>query len=227
MQRAISTPWKNQTKTYKHYQCCENYPLCHGRTLFIQKTLTIVPKRTHACVHSDVYLSIYIYIYKHLNAHTRARTYTHTHPRRKPRTQCDFCTDPRTLTSRHPRLKAQELCESRGGRPGLPVPNSPLYGLFGRKAALNSNHLLTDGLATCPSASTRVFTRQLRQARGLSKCRYDRSKACARAVWTVNDRTPLRLCSSKREFEHALFCLSNCERSGRTYIIISFSVCLF
>ena len=31
----------------------------------------------------------------------------------------------------------QELCESRGGRPGLPVPNSP-YGLYGRKATLNS-----------------------------------------------------------------------------------------
>ena len=30
-----------------------------------------------------------------------------------------------------------ELCESRGGRPGLPVPNSPCYGLCGRKAALN------------------------------------------------------------------------------------------
>ena len=29
-------------------------------------------------------------------------------------------------------------CESRGGRPGLPVPNSP-YGLFGRKTTLNSN----------------------------------------------------------------------------------------
>ena len=27
--------------------------------------------------------------------------------------------------------KAQELCESRGGRPGLPVPNKP-YGLCGR-----------------------------------------------------------------------------------------------
>ena len=32
----------------------------------------------------------------------------------------------------------QELCESRGGRPGLPVPNSP-YGLCGRKAALDLN----------------------------------------------------------------------------------------
>ena len=32
-------------------------------------------------------------------------------------------------------VRVQELCESRGGRPGLPVPNSP-YGLCGRKAAL-------------------------------------------------------------------------------------------
>ena len=32
--------------------------------------------------------------------------------------------------------RAQELRESRGGRPGLLVPNSP-YGLCGRKAALN------------------------------------------------------------------------------------------
>ena len=28
-------------------------------------------------------------------------------------------------------FRAHELCESRGGRPGLPVPNSP-YGLCGR-----------------------------------------------------------------------------------------------
>ena len=34
-------------------------------------------------------------------------------------------------------VRAQELCESGGGRPGLPVPNKP-YGLFGRKARLNS-----------------------------------------------------------------------------------------
>ena len=34
-------------------------------------------------------------------------------------------------------LRAQEeLCRSGGGRPGLPVPNSP-YGLCGRKATLN------------------------------------------------------------------------------------------
>ena len=33
------------------------------------------------------------------------------------------------------RIRAREPCESRGGRPGLPVPNSP-YGLCGRKAVL-------------------------------------------------------------------------------------------
>ena len=33
-------------------------------------------------------------------------------------------------------VRARELCESRGGRPPLPVPNSP-YGLCGRKATLN------------------------------------------------------------------------------------------
>ena len=35
-------------------------------------------------------------------------------------------------------LRAQELCESRGGRPDLPVPNSP-DGFCGRKATLNLN----------------------------------------------------------------------------------------
>ena len=34
--------------------------------------------------------------------------------------------------------KAPELCGSRGGRPGLPVPNNP-YGLCGRKATLNQS----------------------------------------------------------------------------------------
>ena len=33
---------------------------------------------------------------------------------------------------------AQKLCESRGGRSGLPVRNSP-YGLCGRKATLNDD----------------------------------------------------------------------------------------
>ena len=34
--------------------------------------------------------------------------------------------------------RAQELCESRGGQPGLPVANS-LYRLCGRKATLSSS----------------------------------------------------------------------------------------
>ena len=33
---------------------------------------------------------------------------------------------------------AQELCESQGGRPGLPVPNKPC-GLCAYKVTLNSN----------------------------------------------------------------------------------------
>ena len=33
--------------------------------------------------------------------------------------------------------RAQELCESRGGRPGLPVPSSP-YGLCGRKETVKN-----------------------------------------------------------------------------------------
>ena len=35
------------------------------------------------------------------------------------------------------------VCESRGGRPGLPVPNSP-YGLCGRKATLKKNTVASD-----------------------------------------------------------------------------------
>ena len=36
------------------------------------------------------------------------------------------------------RVRAQELCETRSGRPGLPVPNSP-YGLRGRKATFEKD----------------------------------------------------------------------------------------
>ena len=34
----------------------------------------------------------------------------------------------------------QDLCESRGGRPGLSVPDSPYDGLSGRGPALNLNY---------------------------------------------------------------------------------------
>ena len=33
-------------------------------------------------------------------------------------------------------VRAQEMCESQGGSPGLPVPDSP-YGLYGHKATVN------------------------------------------------------------------------------------------
>ena len=36
------------------------------------------------------------------------------------------------------KLRVRQPCECRGGRPGLPVPNSP-YGLCGHKATLNLN----------------------------------------------------------------------------------------
>ena len=38
------------------------------------------------------------------------------------------------------RLTAQQLCEGRGGRPGLTVPNKP-HGFCGRKAPLNQSSL--------------------------------------------------------------------------------------
>ena len=41
-------------------------------------------------------------------------------------------------------VRAQELCERRGGRPGLPVPNSP-YGLCGRKVTLNQRAAQSSG----------------------------------------------------------------------------------
>ena len=43
-------------------------------------------------------------------------------------------------------FRAQELCENRGARPGLPVPNSP-YGLCGRKATLNDEPTLLASLS--------------------------------------------------------------------------------
>ena len=43
-------------------------------------------------------------------------------------------------------LRAQGLCESRGGRPELPVPNSP-YGLCGRRTEITRTRtpLVTSG----------------------------------------------------------------------------------
>ena len=47
----------------------------------------------------------------------------------------------------------QQLCESRGGRPGLPVPNSP-YSLCGRKATLNLAWIRAQGLCECRGGRT-------------------------------------------------------------------------
>ena len=42
----------------------------------------------------------------------------------------------------------QELCESRGDRPGLPVPNTAPYGLCGRKAKCQLG-TSTDTIRSC------------------------------------------------------------------------------
>ena len=47
-----------------------------------------------------------------------------------------------TLSRLENESRAQELCESQGEGPGLPVPNSP-YGLCGRKATLEEENKLT------------------------------------------------------------------------------------
>ena len=51
-------------------------------------------------------------------------------------------------------LRAQRLCESRGARPGLPVPNSP-YGFCGRKATLNE--LYWSELRSCVKVEVAVL----------------------------------------------------------------------
>ena len=55
-------------------------------------------------------------------------------------------------------VRAQELCESRGGRPGLRVFNSPC-GLRGRKATLNRRRAqeLCESSGERPSPSEHLF----------------------------------------------------------------------
>ena len=48
----------------------------------------------------------------------------------------------------YPHSRAQELCESRGGRPGFTVRNSPC-GLCGRKSTLNLNDCLEELRRSC------------------------------------------------------------------------------
>ena len=49
-------------------------------------------------------------------------------------------------------VRAQELCEGRGGRSGLPVPNKP-HGFCGRKAILNSPTFSAASCRPCPIPS--------------------------------------------------------------------------
>ena len=52
--------------------------------------------------------------------------------------------------------RVQELCKCRGGRPGLPVPNSP-YGLCGRKATLNEQLAHPTELRSCVKVEVAVL----------------------------------------------------------------------
>ena len=52
-----------------------------------------------------------------------------------PVSNCLYCLCGRKATLKN---RAQELCESRGGRPGFPVPNSPYSIVCGRKATLKN-----------------------------------------------------------------------------------------
>ena len=51
-------------------------------------------------------------------------------------------------------VDVKQHCESRGGCPGLPVPNKP-YGLCGRKATLNSNFATVRAQELCESRAGR------------------------------------------------------------------------
>jgi len=56
----------------------------------------------------------------------------------------------KTILKPEKNYRAQELCESGGGRPGLPVPNSP-YVLCGREATLkNRAQKLCESQGGCP-----------------------------------------------------------------------------
>ena len=55
------------------------------------------------------------------------------------------CVDAKQNSTLTGTIRSQELCESRRGRPRLPVPSSP-SGLCGRKATLNSNSASGPGM---------------------------------------------------------------------------------
>ena len=73
-----------------------------------------------------------------------------------------FCGSKATPNSNFPIQSAGAVCESGGGRPGLPVPNSP-YGLCGRKATLKKSHsfgsaVVNRPVVTCPMVNCPAVT---------------------------------------------------------------------
>ena len=61
-------------------------------------------------------------------------------------------------------IRAQELCESRGGRPGLPSLIHSPYGLCGRKATLKKK-LFNSSSSHCENEQ-RVIVQELCESRG-------------------------------------------------------------
>ena len=68
-------------------------------------------------------------------------------------------------------MQGQELCESGGGRPGLPVLDSP-YGLCGRKATLNLD-LNADQFSSVPTqAKTTILVSSQPSAQAMTMALY-------------------------------------------------------
>ena len=85
-----------------------------------------------------------------VNPHPQPPPHTHTH-------------------TPHPHPRAQELCESRGGRPGLLVPNSP-YGFCGCKATSNLSQIYIRVQELCESRRGRPGLPVLNSSYGLCGC---------------------------------------------------------
>ena len=89
--------------------------------------------QTHTDTHTHTCMHAHLHAHTHTHTHTcmHACTHTHVHTHTQIQTGQLFTT-----------LRAQELCESWGGCPGVPISNiSSLYSLCGCKATVNSNYL--------------------------------------------------------------------------------------
>ena len=98
----------------------------HAQTHTHTHTAQTHTHRTNTHTHTHTAHTLTLTHTHRTNTHTHTNTNTHLH---RPYETVGL-NGLRTLSE-------LELCESRGGRPGLPVPNSPEYGLCGRKATLN------------------------------------------------------------------------------------------